>query len=125
MVGNRGGDVVVVVEDDDSMSSAIERLLGLAGIPCRTYASAEALLEAFATKRPDCVVSDMKLPAMTGLDLLAELRNRGERTPLILITGHDSPELRARALREGVTDYLAKPFAGADLLEAVRAAIAA
>ena len=118
------GPKVLLVEDDDSMREAIERLLGAAGFECAAYASAEAMLANFAGLDAACIISDLKLPAMSGLDLLAELRTRGWKSPLILITAHDAPGLREDALRRGATSYLAKPFRGTALLDAVNAAVA-
>jgi len=118
------GPKVLLVEDDDSMREAIERLLGAAGFECATYASAEAMLADSADVDAACVVSDLKLPAMSGLELMAELRSRGWKSPLILITAHDAPGLREDALRRGATSYLAKPFRGTVLLDAVNAALA-
>ena len=118
------GSKVLLVEDDDSMREAIERLLGAAGFECAAYASAEAMLACGAGLDAVCVVSDLKLPAMSGLELIAELRSRGAKAPLILITAHDAPGQRDEALRRGATSYLAKPFRGTVLLEAVKSAIA-
>jgi len=117
------GRNVLVVEDDNSVREAIERLLKTADFGCTAYATAEALLEAGIAQGAACVISDLKLPAMSGLELLAELRARGASAPLILITAHDTPELRARAARQGVSAYLAKPFRGTELLAAIEAAI--
>ena len=115
---------MLVVEDDESMRGALERLLVAAGFEPTVYASAEALLAAGAGERAVCVVSDLRLPAMSGLELLAELRARGASVPLVLITGHDAPGLREDAMRRGAAAYLAKPFPGTTLLKAVQAAIA-
>jgi len=115
---------VLVVEDDLSMREAIERLLGAAGFESAAYESAEALLAGGGGESAACVVSDLKLPAMSGLDLLADMRVRGWQSPLILITAHDAPGLREEAERHGAAAYLAKPFRGIALLEAIRAAIA-
>jgi two-component system response regulator FixJ len=117
------GRTVVVIEDDDSMREAIARLLDAAGFRCAAYASAEAYLAVSPGEGTGCVVSDLKLPAMSGLDLLAALRARGGRAPLILITAHDAPGLSEEAARRGAAAYLAKPFAGTALLDAIRAAI--
>jgi FixJ family two-component response regulator len=114
---------VLVVEDDDSMRAAIERLLGAGGFACRSYASAEALLAGDVAGDAACLVSDLKLPAMSGLQLLGVLRDRGGWPPLVLITAHDAPGLREEAARCGATAYLVKPFAGVALLQAVKAAI--
>ena len=117
------GRKVLLVEDDDSMRSAIERLLGVAGFECAAYASAEGLLSDDIGKGAACVVSDLKLPGMSGLELLAALRTRGGWPPLILITAHDAPGLREEAKRCGAEAYLVKPFSGTALLNAVREVI--
>jgi FixJ family two-component response regulator len=116
---------VLVVEDDASMREAVERILGLAGFEPRTYVSAEALLAAGAAEGAACVVSDLRLPAMSGLELLVALRARGFRAPLVLITAYDEPGLAEEATRLGAARYLAKPFHGTELLAAVRAVIGA
>jgi len=108
-----------VVEDDDSMREAIDALLGAAGIESAMFASAEALLADGANTGAVCIVSDLKLPGMSGLELLAELRTRGGWQPVILITAHNSAALRAEAQRQGVAAYLAKPFLGSALLDAI------
>jgi two-component system response regulator FixJ len=117
------GRKVLVVDDDDSMREAIARLLGAAGYAHGSFASAEDFLASGAAEGAACVVSDLRLPRMSGLALLAGLRARGASVPLILITGHDRPGLREDALRAGAAAYLAKPFPGTVLLDAVKAAI--
>ena len=115
-----GGPKVIVVEDDDSMREAIERLLDAAGFECSAYASAEALLAWDKLEEAACIVSDLRLPATSGLDLLAQLRTRGGYPPLILITAHDAPGLREEAMKRGAAAYLAKPFRGTALIETIR-----
>jgi FixJ family two-component response regulator len=117
------GRRVLVVEDDDSMREAIARLLGAAGYSFGAFVSAEELLASGAAGGAACVVSDLRLPRMSGLALLADLRARGVQVPFILITAHDRPGLRDEALRAGAEAYLAKPFAGTVLLDAVKTAI--
>jgi FixJ family two-component response regulator len=117
------GGTILVVEDDDSMREAIERLLGAAGFGCAAYASADALLARGVDEDSACVISDLRLPGMSGLELLAMLRERDISLPFILITAHDAPGLRQNAMRCGATAYLAKPFRGTTLLEAIRGAI--
>jgi len=119
------GGTILVVEDDDSMREAIERLLLMAGFRCAAHGSAEALLAQGVVEHSVCVISDLKLPGMTGLELLVALRERGMSMPFILITAHDDPGLRDTAKRCGVADYLSKPFRGTALLQAVRGAIKA
>ncbi len=110
---------VLVVEDDDGLREAIEVLLDAAGIETTTYASAEALLAGSEFENATCIISDIKLPAMSGLELLDELRVRGGLSPVILITAHDAPGVRADAVRHGAAAYLAKPFLGTALLAAI------
>ena len=117
------GTRVLVVEDDDGMREAIERLLNAAGFTTAVYASAEELLAVGPVGGDACVVSDLKLPAMSGLELLAQLRRHSWRGPLILITAHDLPGVRKAAEQSGVAGYLAKPFLGSTLLAAIRTAI--
>lgn len=115
--------VVLVVDDDDSMRQAIQRLLNAAGWKTEAYESAEALLSAGPIAGAACIVSDYRLPAMSGLELLTELRRRGHWPPVIVVTAHDAPELRDEALRRGASGYLSKPFLGKDLLAAIEVAV--
>ncbi|WP_274600212.1 response regulator transcription factor [Thiocystis violacea] len=114
---------VLVIEDDDSMRPAMERLLVAAGFAVTLYPSAEALLADASNPDAACIVTDLRLPGMSGLDLLAALRGRGDTTPVILITAHDAPGLGDASLRQGAANYLAKPFLGSALLGAIRAAM--
>jgi FixJ family two-component response regulator len=117
------GRKVLIVEDDDSMRQAIERLLNVASFTTAVYRSAEELLAAGPVEGDACLVSDLKLPGMSGLELLAELHARGWRRPMILITAHDSPGARKQAAQSGVAAFLAKPFLGSELVAAVRTAV--
>ena len=119
------GGRVLVVDDDEGMREAIESLLGAAGFATVTYASAEALLAGELIGEALCIVSDLKLPAMSGFDLLAELRTRESRPPVIMITAHDDPGVRSEAARLGAAGYLAKPFGGHALLAAIERVIGA
>lgn len=114
---------VLVVDDDESMREAIERLLMAGGYRCEAYESAITLLARGIDHDSACVISDLKMPGMTGLELLSNLRERDIGLPFILITAHDTPGLRQQALASGACAYLAKPFRGTVLLDAVRAAI--
>lgn len=114
---------VLLVEDDDSMRESIRRLLDEAGFACKAFASADSLLDRRAENDPVCVISDLNLPGPSGLELLAALRLRNIGAPFILITGHDRPGLREMVLRSGAAAYLAKPFRGLALLQAIKAAI--
>ena len=113
---------IVVVEDDEAVRIAIERFLGAAGFRTVVYESAEAMLADEEVKDAACVVSDIKLPAMSGLELLDEMRRHAEWPPAVMITAHDSPGMRDEARRHGAAEYLAKPFQGEALLAAIDSA---
>lgn len=117
------GHQVLIVEDDASMRRSMERLLDTAGFEVLECGSAEAALAADISDDITCVVSDLRLPGISGLELLAELRTRGCTAPLILITAYDAPGRCADTLRSGATAYLVKPFHGTALLDAIREAI--
>lgn len=112
--------VVLVVEDDVSMRQAITRLLGAAGLEAAAFASAEDLLAAGVVENGMCLIGDLKLPAMSGLELLDRLRAAGVGQPFILITAHDAPGLEEEASRRGADAYLVKPFRGTALLDLIR-----
>ena len=111
---------VLVVDDDESMREAIESLLDEAGFETTVYQSAEALLAADGIEGATCIVSDLKLPSMSGLELLTTLRARGARPPVIVITAHDAPGMCDEAVRLGAAAYLPKPFGGSALLAAIQ-----
>jgi FixJ family two-component response regulator len=117
-VGTDG--TVLVVEDDESMREAIARLLRAGGYTCTAYVSADAMLARDFDRGSACVISDLKMPGMSGLELLATLRERHISVPFILITAHDEPGMRENALRCGAAGYVAKPFRGTALLEVVK-----
>ena len=114
---------ILVVEDDEGMREAIESLLDAAGIASVSYASAEALLDSGAVGGAACVVTDLKLQGMSGLQLLDALNLHGPHPPVILITAHDSPAVRSEAASHGAAAFLAKPFLGSALLAAIHSAI--
>ena len=118
----RRGGTVAVIEDDEGMREAMESLLVAAGFDTAVYASAEEFLKRGPLDHASCIVCDVRLPAMSGIELLMELRRRGASSPVIVITAHDSPALRKEASRCGAVAYLAKPFAGAALLDAIESA---
>jgi len=119
LIGEGQPSTVLIVEDDDSMRDAIDILLSLSGYRTLAFGSAEAMLAEDAIEQPLCVISDLNLPAMSGLDLLIKLRQRGWPTPVIIITAFDSPSTRNEAIRRGAVAYMAKPFPSAALLSAI------
>jgi FixJ family two-component response regulator len=113
---------VIVVEDDASMSKAIERLLRAAGFQSVAFASAEELMQTEAADTAACLVLDIHLPGLSGLELGRLLAASARPKPLIFITGQDEPSLRDEAQHLGCA-YFRKPFEGKALLEAIRQAI--
>jgi len=113
------GGRILVVDDDEGMREALKNLLDAAGFETATYASAEALLSDGVIDGALCVISDIRLPVMSGLAMLTALRARGEGIPVIAITAHDEPGVRDEAERHGAAAYLAKPFLGTALLAAI------
>jgi two-component system, LuxR family, response regulator FixJ len=112
--------LVLVVDDDESMRDAIHSLLDETGFANATYTSAEALLASGRIAEAFCLISDFRLPSMSGLDLLIELRRRRIQLPTIVITGHDAPGLAEEAAVCGAVAYFVKPFSGVALLTALR-----
>ena len=113
---------IVVVEDDAGMKRAIERLLRAAGFQSVSFASAEELLQTEAAYSAACLVLDIHLPGLSGLELARVLVRSGRAKPVIFITGQDEESLRDEAQRLGC-GYFRKPFDGKALLEAIRAAV--
>lgn len=117
-----GTTKILVVENDPGLRAALERLLAEAGLEPRGYPCAEALLEAGGAEAADCIVCDLRLPARSGVELLAEARRRGWTTPVIVMSAYTAEEARAACLSQGAVAYLGKPFGGAELLAAIRVA---
>ena len=113
---------IVVVEDDAGMSKALARLLRAAGFQPRSFASAEELLQTKTVDSAACLVLDIHLPGLSGLELARLLITSGSVKPVIFITGQDEPALRDEARRIGCA-YFRKPFEGKALLEAIRAVL--
>lgn len=117
-----GSDIiyVAVVDDDESIRRSFSRLLRLGGFQAVSYASAEAFLE--DTKRPrfDCLVLDIQLGGMSGLELSRRLAAVNDATPVIFITAHDDPEVRSQALCGGCADYFRKTDSGQLVMDAIR-----
>ena len=119
----RNTSFVAVVDDDDLMRSALQGLLKEAGFTARTYASAEEFLSSGDHADAACLIADIRMPGMSGLELQARL-NAGEiRIPTIFITAHGDARMRMQALRAGAVDFLTKPFDDEVLVDSVRAAL--
>src|SRR2546423_12210094 len=115
--------LVAIVDDDASMRVAIEDLLGSVGITARSFASAEEFLLSGLQNQIACLISDIRMPGMTGLELQARLIAEGSRVPIIFITTHGNARMRTQALNSGAIEFLGKPFDDEKLLGSVRAAL--
>jgi len=111
------------VDDDESFASALERRFRLLGLEVTTYPSAEAFLASTTLPRPGCLVLDIQLGGMSGLDLQRRLGELGARTPIIFVTAHDSPAMRAEAQQAGCSAFFLKPVPTKQLLEAINQAV--
>jgi RNA polymerase sigma factor (sigma-70 family) len=130
MSGSRGREVfpaggrVFLVDDDASVRRALGRLLRTAGLEVVSFPSADALLPHLDAERPSCVVADLRMPGLTGLDLQEELLRRGFDLPLLFISGQADVSSSVRAMKGGAVDFLEKPVSDTALLDAVQRALA-
>ena len=117
------GRIVSIVDDDDLMRSALQGLLKAVGLPARAFASAEEFLESGQQHDTACLIADIRMSGMSGLELQAKLNAEHCRIPTIFITAHGDTKMRMQALRAGAVEFMAKPFDDEVLLESVRAAL--
>ncbi len=115
--------LIAIVDDDDLMRNALQGLLKSVGLPARAFASAEEFLQSGEQRRTACLIADIRMPGMSGLELQATLNAERCRIPTIFITAHGDSKMRMQALRGGAVEFLAKPFDDEVLLENVRAAL--
>lgn len=120
---NDGAGTVYVVDDDAGQRKALGRLCQAAGLEARMFASAREFLDQGMPTSPACLLLDVRLPDLSGLDLQAELVARSIHTPIVFITGHGDIPMSVRAMRAGAVDFLTKPFRNQDVLAVIRAAI--
>ena len=118
------GGVVHVVDDDEALRDSLAFLLDCAGLEVRTYESALAFLDRVAGMERGCIVTDIRMPGMSGLELVQRLNERGVKDPVIVITGHGDVPLAVQAMKAGVSDFIEKPFADDQLLGAIHTALA-
>lgn len=116
-------NTVFVVDDDASVRRSLARLLGASGYATETFASAREFLAAMATRGPGCLVLDLQMPELTGLELQEALAAAGRAIPIVFITGYGDIPSSVKAMKAGAVDFLPKPFAAAALLEAVGRAL--
>ncbi len=115
--------VVYVVDDDEAVRDGLRRLLESVGLEVSTHADALEFLDRYVPESPGCLLLDMRMPGMGGLDLQDELRERGIALPVIIITGHGDVPAAVRALKGGALDFIQKPFNPQALLDRVQQAI--
>jgi FixJ family two-component response regulator len=123
MVIERRAQMVAVVEDDESYRVALQRLLKSAGLSVMAFSSAEDFLSSGQQREAGCLIADIRMPGMSGLDLQARLNTEECQIPTIFITAHGDEKMRLQAMRGGAVKFLAKPFDSEVLLESVRAAL--
>lgn len=114
---------VAVVDDDDSVRAAMQGLFKSLGVPARVYASGEEFLGSGQHREAACLIADISMPGMSGLDLQARLNAECCQIPTIFITAHGDEEMRLQAMRAGAVEFLPKPFDDELLVESVRAAL--
>lgn len=115
--------LVAIVDDDELIRGSLGGLMKEAGFPALTFASAEEFLSSGEEKRTGCLIADIRMPGMSGLELQARLNEARKRIPIIFITADGDEKLRLQALRAGAVEFLTKPFDDQALLDSVRAAL--
>ncbi len=115
--------IVHIVDDDESMRRALENLFDSVGLGAQTYATAREFMAAPLADAPGCIVIDIRLPDINGLEFQAQLIETGIRLPVVVMTGYGSIPMSVRAMKHGAIDFFTKPFEDQDMLDAVMAAI--
>jgi FixJ family two-component response regulator len=116
--------LVAIVDDDESVRTALQGLMKSVGLPALAFASAEEFLTSGQQRQTVCLITDIRMPGMSGLDLMTRLNSEHFRIPTIFITAHGDTNMRMQALRAGAVEFLAKPFSDDLLLDHVKAALA-
>jgi two-component system response regulator FixJ len=115
--------VIHVIDDDEAMRESLSFLLESAAMTARTYESATHFLENMIELAPGCIVTDVRMPELSGIDLVRRLRDQGVAHPVIVITGHGDVPLAVEAMKAGAVDFLEKPFDDEALLRSIRSAL--
>jgi FixJ family two-component response regulator len=115
--------IVHVIDDDVSLRDALDLLLPSVGLNVRSYASVQEFLDAGAHDGPGCIVLDVRLPGISGLDFQSRCSGFGVHLPIVLMTGHGDVPMSVRAMKAGAVDFLSKPFRDQDMIDAISAAI--
>ena len=123
MTNKSRSQLVAIVDDDRSVQNALKDLLESAWLSARCFGSAEEFLESDQRNQTACLVADIRMPGMSGLELQAKLKAEGSRIPMIFITAHDDAKMKMQAMKSGALEFLSKPFDDEVLLEKVRGAL--
>jgi FixJ family two-component response regulator len=115
--------LIAIIDDDEAMQDSLRDLMESAGLVARCFGSPEEFLASDLRARAACLIVDIRMPKMTGLQLQARLKEEERNIPIIFITAHGDARMRIRAMREGAVEFLAKPFDHRLLLKRVRAAL--
>jgi FixJ family two-component response regulator len=115
--------LIAIVDDDKSVQSALQDLIESEGLPTVCFGSAEQFLDSGAQSKAGCLIADIRMPGMSGIELQAKLKADRCRIPIIFITAHGDAKMRIQAMRDGAVEFLTKPFDNAVLLETVHAAV--
>jgi FixJ family two-component response regulator len=115
--------LLAIVDDDESVRSALQGLMKAAGLEAQTFASAEEFLNSGLQRRIACLITDIRMPGMSGLELQDMLNAERCRIPIIFITAHGDAKMRLQAMRAGAVEFLAKPFDDEVLLDSIQAAL--
>lgn len=122
MEGGEATPLIAIIDDEQGIRKAMQRLIRSARLEAVAYSSGEEFLETLGGRPPDCIVLDLHMPRVDGFRVQASLARDGYRIPVIVITGRDTPETRARAMEGGAFAYFRKPVDGEALLDAIAAA---
>jgi FixJ family two-component response regulator len=123
MDANGTPKLIAIVDDDDSMRSAVQDLLEAIDLPAQGFSSAEEFLKSGQYHQTACLIADIRMPGMSGLELQAKLNAERCRIPIIFITAHGDEKMRMQARRLGAVEFLSKPFDNEILIDSVRAAL--
>ncbi len=125
MPGNDKEQIIYVVDDDAGIRQAMELLLGSVNMPVETFSTADQFLDAIGADQPGCLVLDIRMPGMSGLELQAVLKERNSSLPIIFISGHGDIPMAVTAMQSGAIDFIEKPFRDQELLDRIAIALRA
>jgi|SRR3984957_11733216 len=120
---DRTSKLIAIIDDDEAMQDSLRDLMEAAGLAARCFGSAEEFLESDLHRKAACLIVDIRMPRMSGLELQAKLREEDCNVPIVFITAHGDARMRIQAMRRGAVEFLAKPFDHQLLLRRVRSAL--